>query len=178
MLAAPTGAVVEVVDGGEAPTLGAVVVVSVEPVVPVVPLGLVDAGGTNVVVVLDADVLVADVLVVVVDFGGAAVVVVVVVVVSWWETGLVFGGGRWGYWMYRAPKPRKATTIRAVDRRTRSRWLTGRLMKPRRPRRFGRCGRFDPNDPVGRRRRFGSSGFGSLPSVTAPSWSHRRSEAS
>lgn len=80
MLAAPTGAVVEVVVGGKAPALGAVVVVSVEPVVL---LGLVGDGGTDVVVVLVADVLVVDVLVVVVEFGGGAVVGVVVVVVSW-----------------------------------------------------------------------------------------------
>ncbi len=93
MLAGPTGAMVEVVAGGEAPTLGAVVVVSVEPVVL---LELADDGGADVV-----DALVVDVLVVVLDFGGATVVVVVVVVVvvTWWETGLVFGAGSGGYWM-------------------------------------------------------------------------------
>ena len=105
MLGAPTGTVVEVDVGGGAPTAGAVV--AVVPVEPVVLLGLLDAGGADVAVVL-VDVVLVDVVLVVDDFGGG---VVVVVVVTGWETGLVFGDGNGGYWVYRAPKPRKATTI-------------------------------------------------------------------
>ena len=173
----------EVVEVADAPTdelveleaVGAVVVVVLSTVVL---LGSGVDGGAVVVVALLGTVV--DEVVVVVDFGGVVVVVVVVVVGDWWTTVLEFAVGSGGYWMYRAPKPRKATAISAVDRRTGSRGSSGRLMKPRSPFRFGRfgrsdqLGRFGRSDRCGRRRRFAMKGpsVASL-SVMAPSWSRR-----
>jgi hypothetical protein len=139
--------------------------------VVVVVLGLVVDGGAAVVVVLVGLVVVE--LVVVVDFGGA--VVVVVVVGASWETGLELGEASGGYWRYRAPNPRKAAAISAVDRRTRSRRWSGRLMKPRRPFRLGRSGRgrLTRFDHMGRIRRLASKGFVPSSSVMAPSSFHR-----
>jgi hypothetical protein len=156
----PTVVVVELGDVGAEP-----------PAVVVVVLGLVVDGGTVVVVVLLGLVVVVE-LVVVVDFGGGVVVVVVVVVVSW-ETGVELDA-RGGYSRYRAPNPRKATAMRAVERRTRSRRCSGRLMKPRSPFRFGRSGRsgrgtFARFVHMGRSRRLASNGFVPSSSVTAPS---------
>jgi hypothetical protein len=167
----------EVVEVADVPTvelveLGAVVA---EPtVVVLVVLGLVADGGTLVVVVLAGLVVVVE-GVVVVDLGGVVVVVGVVVVGTAWETGLELGGGSGGYWMYRAPNPRKATAINAVDRRTGNRRLSGRLMKPRNPFRLGRSGRgpFTRSDHVGRSRRLASNGPLPSSSVMAPSSSHR-----
>jgi hypothetical protein len=160
--------VVEVTD--ELVELGDVVA---EPaVVVVVLLGLVVDGGTVVVVVL-LGLVVDGGTVVVVDFGGAGVVVVVVVGASG-ETGLELGEARGGYWMYRAPNPRKATAISAVDRRTRSCRWSGRLMKPRSPFRLGRSGRgpFTRFDHMGRSRRLAWNGSVPSSSVMAPSF-HR-----
>jgi hypothetical protein len=143
-----------------------------EAAVVVVLLGLVVDGGPVVVVVLLG--LVVELLVVV-DFGGVVVVVVVVVVGgASWETGLELGDASGGYWRYNAPNPRKATAISAVDRRTRSRRLSGRLMKPRSPR-FGRSGRctFSGFDHAGRIRRLASKGFVPSSSVMAQSLAHR-----
>jgi hypothetical protein len=171
----------EVVEVADVPTvelveLGAVVA---EPtVVVLVVLGLVADGGTLVVVVLLGLVVVVE-GVVVVDLGGVVVVVVVVVGTAW-ETGLEPGEGSGGYWMYRAPNPRKATAINAVDRRTGNRRLSGRLMKPRNPFRLGRSGRgsFTRFDHVGRSRRLASNGLVPSSSVMAPSSSHRQWGAS
>lgn len=166
----------EVVEVADDRTVVVVVVelgaVPAEPaVVAVVVLGEVVDGGTVVVVELAALVVVVVELVVVVDFAGG---VVVVVVVSW-ATGFVLEEASGGYWMYRAPNPRKAVAISAVDRRTRSRRWTGRLMKPRSPLRFGRSGRdtFARFDHRGRTRRLASNGFVLSSSVMAPSSSHR-----
>jgi hypothetical protein len=141
-------------------------VVAGAAVVVVVLLGLVVDGGAVVVVVLLGLVVVVE-LAVVVDFRGVVVVVVVVGVA--WETGLEVDEGSGGYSRYRAPNPRKATAISAVDRRTPSRRVTGRHMKPRSPR-FGRSGR-------GRLgidgRRLASNGLVLLSSLMAPSWFHR-----
>jgi hypothetical protein len=131
----------------------------------VVLVGLVLDEGTVVVVVLLVLVVVVE-LVVVVDLGGV-VVVVVVVVGATVEAGLELGEASGGYWRYRAPNPRKATAISAVDRRTRSRRWSGRLMKPRSPFRLGRSGfdsliRFDRNGPS---RGLASNGFVSPASV-------------
>jgi hypothetical protein len=144
----------------EVPAFGAVVVLAVL-------LGCVVDDGTVVLPVLFG-LVVDDELVVVVDFGGAVVVVVVEVV---GEAGLEADEGRGGYWRYRAPNPRKATAMSAVDRRTRSRRLTGRLMKPRSPRLGrsdrGRLGRIEG-------RRLASNGLVLLSwSLMAPSWFHR-----
>jgi hypothetical protein len=160
----PTVEVVELGDVGAEPT-----------VVVLVVLGLVADGGRLVVVVLLGLVVVVEGAVVV-DLGGGVVVVVVVVVVGTaWETGLEPGEGRGGYWMYRAPNPRKATAINAVDRRTGNRRLRGRLMKPRNPFRLGRSGRgpLARFDHAGRSRRLASNGMVPSSSVTAPSSSHR-----
>jgi hypothetical protein len=159
------GRTVELVELGD--------VVAEPAVVVVVLLGLVVDGGTVVVVVLLGLVVVVE-LVVVVDFGGAVVVVVVVVGASW-EIGLELGEDSGGYSRYRAPNPRKATAISAVDRRTRSRRWSGRLMKPRSPFRFGRSGRgpFARFDHMGRIRRLASNGFVPSSSVTVPSSFHR-----
>lgn len=153
----PTVVVVELGDVGAEP-----------PAVVVVVLGLVVDGGTVVVVVLLGLVVVVE-LVVVVDFGGGVVVVVVVVVVSW-DTGVELEASG-GYSRYRAPNPRKATAMSAVDRRTRSRRCSGRLMKPRSPFRFGRSGRdtFARFVHMGRSRRLASNGLVPSSSVTAPS---------
>jgi len=107
--------------------------------VELVELGDVVAEPAVVVVVLLGLVVVAEPAVVVVV--GGVVVVVVVVVGASWEAGLELGEDSGGYSRYRAPNPRKATAIRVVDRRTRSRRWSGRLMKPRSPFRFGRSGR-------------------------------------
>jgi hypothetical protein len=145
----------------EVPAFGAVVLLAVL-------LGCVVDDGTVVLPVL-LGLVVDDELVVVVDFGGAVVGVVVVEVVG--EAGLEADEGRGGYWRYRAPNPRKATAISAVDRRTRSRRLTGRLMKPRSPR-FGRSGRGRLGRIDGRR--LASNGLVLLSwSLMAPSWFHR-----
>jgi hypothetical protein len=143
-------------------------VVADAAVVVVVVLGLVVDGGPVVVVVVLGLVVVVELLVVV-DFGGVVVAVVVVGGASW-ETGLELGEASGGYWRYSAPNPRKATAMSAVDRRTRSRRLSGRLMKPRSPR-FGRSGRctFSGFDHVGRSRRLTSKGFLPSSSVMAPS---------
>lgn len=137
-------------------------VVADAAVVVVVVLGLVVDGGPVVVVVLLGLVVVVELLV---------VVAVVVVGGASWETGLELGEASGGYWRYSAPNPRKATAMSAVDRRTRSRRLSGRLMKPRSPR-FGRSGRcaFSGFDHVGRSRRLTSKGFLPSSSVMAPSW--------
>jgi hypothetical protein len=146
-------------------------VVAEPTVVVLVVLGPVGDGGTLVVVVLVGLVVVVE-GVVVVDLGG---VVVVVVVGTAWETGLELGEGSGGYWMYKAPNPRKATAINAVDRRTGNRRLSGRLMKPRNPFRLGRSGRgpFPRFDHVGRSRRSASNRWVPSSSVMAPSSSHR-----
>jgi hypothetical protein len=138
--------------------------------VVVVVLGLEVDGGTLVVVVL-LGLVVVDEGVVVVDFGTVVVVVVVVVVGASWETGEL-GEGRGGYCRYRAPNPRKARAISAVDRRTRTRRWSGRLMKPRSPFRLGRSGRgpFTRFDHVGRSRRLASNGSVPSSSVMAPSF--------
>ncbi|HEY2564087.1 MAG TPA: hypothetical protein VGI44_10280 [Acidimicrobiales bacterium] len=162
---------VELVELGEVAAEAACVVV--------VLLGLVVDGGAVVVVVLLGLVVVVDVLVAV-DFGGVVVVVVVVVAGgASWETGLEVDEGSGGYWRYRAPNPRKATAISAVDRRTRSRRLSGRLMKPRSPR-FGRSGRWTLSgfDHAGRSRRLTSKGFVPSSSVMAPSLVPRQWAAS
>jgi len=158
----------EVVEVAEDRTVELGGVVAEPAVVVVVLLGLVVDGGTVVVVVLLGLVVVVE-LVVVVDFGG--VVVVVVVVGASWETGLELGEASGGYSRYRAPKPRKATAISAVDRRTRSRRLSGRLMKPRSPFRLGRSGRgaLARFDHLGRIRRLASKGFVASSSFVAPS---------
>jgi hypothetical protein len=142
-------------------------VVAEPAVVVVVLLGLVVDEGTVVVVVLVEVVVVVE-LVVVVDLGGV-IVVVVVVGGATGDTGLELGEARGGYWRYRAPNPRKATAISAVDRRTRSRRWSGRLMKPRSPFRLGRSGfdsliRFDRKGPS---RRLASNGLVSSSSVMA-----------
>jgi hypothetical protein len=97
----------------ELPTLGAAVVV-------VVLLGLVVDDDTVALVVLPG-IVVDVVVVVVVDLGGGVVVVVVVVVAGVaWETGLELDDGSGGYSRYRAPNPRKAAAMSAVDRRRRN----------------------------------------------------------
>lgn len=153
--------------------------VGAEPAVGIVVLlGLVVDGDTVVVVVLLGLVVVVE-EVVVVDFGGT-VVVVVVVVGATCETGLELGEDNGGYSRYRAPNPRKAAAMRAVDRRTRSRRWSGRLMKPRRPFRLGRSGRgrLARFDHMGRIRRVASKGFVPSSSVMAPSSFHRAWAAS
>lgn len=153
---------VELVELGDVVAEPAVVVV-------VVLVGLVVDGGTDVAVVLVGLVMVVVELVVVVDFGG--LVVVVVVAGASWETGLALGEASGGYSRYRAPNPRKAAAISAVDRRTRNRRWSGRLMNPRSPLRLGRSGRgiVARFDHMGRIRRLASNGFVLSSSVMASS---------